>query len=72
MSELQRTSGEGLFWRISLVVVGILLGLLAPAFGIDQPIRTCIAVPVGLGFVAGGLIGRFRARLLDHKREATP
>jgi hypothetical protein len=75
MSGETRKFGEILFWRVSLAVIGGLRSLVAPAVSIgDAMFRPdfqwiCSGTLIGLGFVAGGIIGLWRARQLMRKSD---
>ncbi len=60
---MREPSPEVVFWRVSLGIIGFLVGMLTPAFAPHFPWEfLCIILP-GVAFVAGGMFGRFRDRL---------
>jgi len=55
---MSERSSDVFFWKVSLGIIGFLLSALTPAFAPQFPQLIAGIVFVGLGFVAGGVIGR--------------
>ena len=55
-------SADVVFWRVSLGIIGFLVAMLTPAFAPNFPWPSMCTILPGIGFVAGGVIGRLRDR----------
>jgi len=63
---MSEPSAEVVFWRLSLGIIGFLVAMLSPAFAPHFPWPfLCVILP-GVGYVAGGVFGRFRDRHSRH------
>ena len=69
MPGMSERSSEVLYWRLSLGIIGFLASLFVPALATDFPQLAASTVFVGLGFVAGGVIGRYRGDELQGRTE---